>query len=82
MPITLRLATIHDLPLLKYWDKKPHIMFATGADAYIEDDWMEEQLSDPSEFVWIYIAELDSWPIGVVQVCDPTNEETHYWGKV
>jgi aminoglycoside 6'-N-acetyltransferase len=82
MPITLRSATIHDLPLLKYWDKKPHVVFATGADAYIEDDWMEEQLRDPSKFVWIYMAMLDDRPIGIVQLCDPANEETHYWDEI
>jgi aminoglycoside 6'-N-acetyltransferase len=82
MPINIRKATINDLPLLKYWDKKSHVMFATGSDAYIEDDWMEEQLRDPSRFVWIYIAELDGRPIGVVQLCDPANEETHYWGEI
>jgi aminoglycoside 6'-N-acetyltransferase len=82
MSISLRPATIHDLPLLKYWDKKPHVMFSTGADAYVEDDWMEEQLRNPSKFVWIYIAELDGRPIGVVQLCDPANEETHYWCEI
>jgi aminoglycoside 6'-N-acetyltransferase len=82
MPITLRPATFADLPLLKYWDKKPHVVFATGADAYIEDDWMEEQLRDPSKFVWIYVAMLGDRPIGIVQLCDTANEETHYWGEI
>lgn len=83
MHIILKLATISDLSLLKYWNKKPHIIFATGADADIEDDdWMEGQLHDPSEFVQIYIAELDDRAIGVIQVCDPAKEETHYWGKM
>jgi aminoglycoside 6'-N-acetyltransferase len=80
--ITLRPATISDLPILKYWDKQPHVMFATGADAYVEDDWMEEQLTNPSKYVWIYIAELEGRSIGVIQIIDPANEETHYWGEV
>lgn len=81
MSIILRPATIKDLPLLKYWDKKPHVIFATGADADGEDDWMEQQLLSPSEFIQIYIAELDSRSIGVIQICDPAKEETHYWGE-
>jgi aminoglycoside 6'-N-acetyltransferase len=80
MPIILRSATLNDLPLLKYWDKKPHVIFASGGDSDEEDDWMEEQLREPSDFVWIYIAELDKRPIGVIQIVDPANEETHYWG--
>jgi aminoglycoside 6'-N-acetyltransferase len=83
MNITLRQAIISDLPLLKYWDKKPHVIFATGGDSDDEEDeWMKNQLQNPSKFVWIYIAELDSRPIGVIQIVDPANEETHYWGKI
>jgi aminoglycoside 6'-N-acetyltransferase len=83
MSIFLRLATLNDLPLLKYWDKKPHVLFATGSEAHDdEDDWMEQQLKNPSTFVWVYIAELNGRPIGVIQIIDPANEETHYWGKI
>jgi aminoglycoside 6'-N-acetyltransferase len=81
MSVILRQATISDLPLLKYWDKKPHVVFATGGDSDGEDDWMEQQLREHSRYVWVYIAELDERPIGVMQIIDPANEETHYWGQ-
>jgi aminoglycoside 6'-N-acetyltransferase len=81
MNINLRIAKIEDLPLLKYWDKKPHVVFATGGGSEEEDDWMEEQLKHPSKHVWIYIAQLEDQPIGVLQIIDPANEETHYWGE-
>jgi aminoglycoside 6'-N-acetyltransferase len=82
MKIILRLATIEDLPIIKYWDTKPHVIFATGSDSYIEDDWVKEQLFNPSSFVWLYIAELGGRAIGFVQIIDPANEETHYWGDI
>ncbi|MBC7472323.1 MAG: GNAT family N-acetyltransferase [candidate division SR1 bacterium] len=83
MPTILRLATISDLPLIKYWDKKPYIIFASGEDAdVVNNDWIDKQLRNPSKFVQVYIAELDSREIGMVQVCDPANEETHYWSKI
>jgi aminoglycoside 6'-N-acetyltransferase len=82
MKINLRPATINDLNILKHWNKKPHVAFATGGDSEIEDDWMDRQLQNPSKFVWIYIAELEERPVGVVQIVDPANEETHYWGDI
>ena len=82
MKITLKLAKLSDLPLLKYWNKKPHVIFATGGDSQDEDTWLEDQLKEPSEFVWIWIAIQDDKQIGVAQIVDPANEETHYWGEV
>lgn len=82
MTITLRPATHNDLALLEYWNKMPHVIFASGGDSDEEDDWLEDQLKNPSKFVWIYIAMLDERPIGVIQIVDPANEETHYWGEM
>jgi aminoglycoside 6'-N-acetyltransferase len=81
MEIQLRKANLNDLLLLKYWDSKPHVLFATGNDKPEEDKWLEEQLKKPSDFVWIFIAELEGRPIGVLQIVDPALEETHYWGE-
>lgn len=83
MNIKLRKANIEDLHLIEYWDTKPHVQFATGYEEDDEDDnWMEEQLTTSSKYVEIFMAELDSRPIGIIQICDPANEETHYWGDI
>ena len=82
MNMTLRSATLADLPTINYWNKKPHVIFASGEDDLDEDVWMKEQLINSSEFVIIFVAEKDKRPIGLIQICDPKNEETHYWGKI
>lgn len=78
MSITFRPATPADQPLLEYWDSQPHV-----TDSDPNDDWnwdMELQRSP----VWReqLIACLDERPIGFVQIIDPDEEETHYWGDV
>ena len=75
----LRRATPADQPLLEYWDTKPHVIAATGDDDY--DDWAAE-LSIDADWFEMFIAELDGRPIGLVQIIDPAEEETHYWGDV
>lgn len=82
MNLVLRKATIADLPKIAYWNTKPHVIFASGVDSVGEDQWMTDQLNSPSQFVEIFIAELDKRPIGIIQICDPANEETHYWGQI
>ncbi len=82
MDIQLRPARLSDLELIDYWDHKPHVLEAIGEDEYEYDDWMEKQLKNPSDYVWLYIAELDGRPIGLIQIVDPANEETHYWGEI
>ena len=81
----LRRAIAADAPLLRRWDRKPHVMFATGADAADGDDggWdWEHEL--PREVAWreLLMAEVDGRPVGVLQIIDPQAEETHYWGDV
>lgn len=72
--IKLRPATINDLDILKYWDKKQHVI-----DCDPDDDWNWE-----IELAWReqLIAELNEEAIGFVQIIDPFLEETHYWGNV
>jgi aminoglycoside 6'-N-acetyltransferase len=70
MNIILRFATLADIPIIKYWNKKPHVIFASGEDDLEEDFWIQEQLTNPSVFVEIFIAEIDARPIGIIQICD------------
>jgi aminoglycoside 6'-N-acetyltransferase len=75
----LRTATLSDLPLLQAWDGKPHVIAASGADDSF--DWLNEI---PREVDWreLLIGQLDGRPIGFIQIIDPADEETHYWGEV
>ncbi len=75
----LRTATLEDLPLLRSWDEKPHVMTASGADPSF--DWEHEL---PRQVAWreLLIAEADGRPLGIMQVIDPAEEETHYWGEI
>jgi aminoglycoside 6'-N-acetyltransferase len=75
----LRKATPADLNLLRHWDTKAHVIAATGEDEPY--DWASEL---PRDVPWreFLIAELDGVAIGIVQIIDPANEETHYWGDI
>ena len=76
--MNLRTATLHDLALLKYWDEQPHVIAADP-----NDDWgWEVELSQ--SFYWreYLIAEIEGGPIGFIQIIDPAQEESHYWGEV
>ena len=76
--ITLREATIEDLPLLEYWDEQQHVI-----DCDPSDDW-EWATELPKQVPWReqLMAELNGKPIGFIQIIDPALEETHYWGDV
>ena len=71
----LRPAGLDDLALLRRWDTQPHVI-ASGAEDW---DW-EEMLSHDPPWREMLIAELDGRPIGFLQIIDPEQEETHYWG--
>jgi aminoglycoside 6'-N-acetyltransferase len=75
----LRPATRADRALLEYWDTKPHVVAATGEDGAF--DWEGELGRDPR---WreIMIAEENGRPIGIMQIIDPAEEESHYWGEI
>lgn len=75
--ITLRTATLDDVPVLEHWDKQPHVIACSGDDD--EGEWHEE-LTDVPDWYECLIAALDGRPIGVVQIIDPDKEVTHYWG--
>lgn len=76
--IKLRTASINDLELLKYWDTKQHVI-----DSDPDDEWnWEIELRQNPEWREQLVAELNGEPIGFLQIIDPYNEETHYWGEV
>ena len=84
--ITLRRATDDDVPTLERWDTDPDVIAATTDDdkaelAFGGLDWRAE-LGQSSEIDLYLIAELDGRPIGAMQIADPHEESTHYWGEI
>lgn len=76
--IKFRAATIKDLSLLQHWDEQPHTVASDPNDDW---GWETELLRSP-EWREQLIAELDDRPIGFVQIIDPLQEDSHYWGEV
>lgn len=77
----LRKATLDDLSILTHWDKQPHVIACDPSGQGDEDDWTHELSHDP-EWQELLIAEIEDIPIGFLQIIDPAEEETHYWGDV
>jgi aminoglycoside 6'-N-acetyltransferase len=76
--IKLRSATPADLKLLQDWDEQPHVI-ASDPDS----DWgWEVELGRNPDCREQLIAELDGRPMGFIQIIDPEQEESHYWGDV
>ena len=74
----LRDATLDDLELLRYWDTLPHVI-ASDPD----DDWeWEKELGRNPEWRVQLMAVVEGKPIGFVQIIDPAEEESHYWGEI
>jgi len=75
----LRPAGPSDLDILRYWDTKPHVIAAGGVDDLV--DWETELRRAPA---WreMLIAEEVGRAIGLIQIIDPAEEETRYWGDV
>lgn len=88
--VRIRPATLADVPTLQMWDREPHVI-ACSSDrpnldvAFDGIDWPDE-LSQRSEASFYQIADVyedEVWrPIGVIQVIDPQQEPTHYWGEI
>ncbi|MEM9506464.1 MAG: GNAT family N-acetyltransferase [Cyanobacteria bacterium P01_E01_bin.35] len=76
--IELRPATSNDLTLLRHWDEQPHVIACDPNDDW---DWELELARDP-EWREQLIAELDGRPIGFIQIIDPAQEDSHYWGDI
>lgn len=76
--VALRHATPKDLPLLQKWDQQPHVV-----ESDPNDDWgWETELSREVPWREQLMAEVDGVPIGFVQIIDPKEEESHYWGEI
>ena len=76
--IHLRPATIEDLPIITYWDTQEHVI-ASDPD----DDWnWAYELTRTPEWREQLIAESDGRAIGFVQIINPAQEESHYWGDI
>ncbi|MEM8672273.1 MAG: GNAT family N-acetyltransferase [Cyanobacteria bacterium P01_G01_bin.67] len=76
--IDLLPATSNDLTLLRHWDEQPHVIACDPNDDW---DWELELARDP-EWREQLIAELDGRPIGFIQIIDPAQEDSHYWGDI
>lgn len=84
MTLILRPATLADVPHLKRWDTQPHVIAATSDDpdadiAFESAEWADE-ISERDPHSHFFIAEAGGRPIGAMQVIDPAQERTHYWG--
>ncbi len=76
--LTLRRATVGDAPLLRRWDDEPHV-----AASDPNDDWhWEAELGEDWPWREQLIAEVDGVPIGFLQIIDPAEEVSRYWGDV
>lgn len=76
--ITLRTATLDDIPMLRRWDEEPDVVASDP-----NDDWCwETELAHTPPWREQLVAELDGRPIGFVQIIDPAEEESHYWGDI
>ena len=76
MGLRLRPATTADAPLLRRWDEAPHVLASDPNDDW---DW-EHELARSPPWREQLVAELAGTPVGFVQVIDPREEESHYWG--
>ncbi len=74
--VKLRISTIEDLATLERWDIEPHVI-----ESDPNDDWnWSVELKRFSNWREQLMAEVDGQPIGFIQIIDPKEEETHYWG--
>lgn len=85
--VRLRPATVADAPMLAAWDREPHVIACSSDDAEAEVafggeiDWTDELGSSAYELDY-RIAEVEGRPVGVLAICDPHTEPSHYWGEI
>src|ERR1043166_449844 len=80
MEVTLRSATINDVPILELWDRQPHVLAARNITEP-EDDWdWETEIGRNVGWRELLMCEVDHRPVAFLQIIDTKNEETHYWG--
>ena len=81
--VRLRNATLNDLETLRYWDEADHVQDCSGDPE--NNDWNWQYELPRNDLSWRYqlVAEdidANNKPIGFVQIIDPLEEESHYWG--
>ncbi len=76
--LKLRKADLSDLMILKYWDTQEHVINANPND----DGDYENELMKDHNWRQNLMAEINGKPIGFLQIIDPFEEETRYWGNV
>lgn len=76
--LRLRAALPSDVSILEYWDQQEHVI---DSDPDGDWEWEKELVVNP---IWRtqWMAELNGERIGFIQIIDPFEEETHYWGEV
>ena len=74
--VSLRLAGMNDLALLRKWDEMPQVQ---AADPLSDWQW-ETELARTVPWREQLIAKAGNRPIGFVQIIDPALEDDHYWG--
>jgi aminoglycoside 6'-N-acetyltransferase len=84
--LTVRVATLADVPTLERWDQEPDVIACatdnpTAKQAFTGAAWSQE-IAANNDASCYYLAELDGRPIGAMQVIDPQLEPTHYWGGI
>ena len=81
--LAVRPATPADVPLFERWDEKPHVRAATSNDGSVafDADWADE-LGPRDDGTELFVAEVDSAPIGALQIIDPATERSRYWGEI
>ena len=68
--VQLRPVTPADAPLLRRWDREPHVIAAKT-----HEDWQwESELNVEREWREQFIAEVAGHPIGFLQIMDPERE--------
>ena len=78
--ILLRPAVLADIPTLTAWDEEPHVQFS---DPNMGSGWdWEDEIEASWPGYWHFIAEVQSTPIGFVQIIDPEIEHSQYWGAM
>lgn len=77
--VTLRPARIEDQATLERWDTYAHVVAATGDDDVV--DWATE-LRRSVPWQEQFMIEADGRAVGVIQVIDPREEDSHYWGDI
>lgn len=84
--VRLRPATVNDAGMLAAWDRAPHVIACSSDDPLLEvafdgPDWTDELTNSDYELTY-RIAEANSQPVGVLAICDPHTEPSHYWGEI